>query len=84
MTIVASSGAQCGRRRLVAGLGLAGLLMTLAGCAAGDMAGSVATPVCERGGRGPSRRACGYDADHRRRAPIRAARPLGDEINEQC
>jgi hypothetical protein len=45
MTVVASSGAHCDRRRTILGLGLAGLLMTLAGCAAGDVAGGVTAPA---------------------------------------
>ena len=44
MTVVRSSGARCACRVIVSAFCLAGLLATLAGCAAGDMAGSMATP----------------------------------------
>ncbi len=45
MTVVRNFRARGAGRRILAGLGLAGLLATLAACAAGDIAGGVATPA---------------------------------------
>jgi hypothetical protein len=86
MTVVGSSGARRAGRTIVGALGLAAVLATLAGCAAGDIAGGVATPTsAAAAGPAVAAPATAAPAATMAAAPKPAPQVLSPtEINEQC
>jgi len=89
MSVVLSSGARRAGRRFVSAFGLAALLAGLGGCAAGDTAGSLATPAAANAAPAATPAAAAAApspaATTTAAAPKAAPRVLSPtEINEEC
>ena len=88
MTVVRNSGARCAGRTVVSALGLAGLLATLAACAADNATGDMATPASATAAAPAATVAAPAPAPAARTtaaAPKAAPSVLSPtEINEQC
>lgn len=88
MTVVHRSGARRSSHPIASALGLAGLLVMLAGCAANDIAGGVATPASATAATpaaAPAAPAPAPAATTAADAPKAEPRVLSPtEINEQC